>query len=373
MAGLAAEKQVDKNSFSMIGLVGQKILAAALIVGLSLGFGFLPLTLAKKYDLSSIDTHDPEELKREKKKLKNVAMSFLLNLGGGVLIANCFCHWLPEVREGLERRDDIDTFLPLAEVIMCSGFFFICGLEELLHHFLHPHQAAMQTVKLETVSDKETALSDRGCDPGFDGEDKCDNETEKSNERSAAQIKAAIRTVFVVMALSFHSTIEGLALALEDEGSGVWLNTGATALHKFVISFSVGMELISNKVSLMMYFISIIVFSLAPALGSFVGIVLMHAWGEQSDVTERIDLPLQILQGIATGTIVYVVFFEIVPKAKTVGGTGKQHIIAMILGFAIFLPSLYFHHEHEEEPSNCPPTTTTSDVLGVPGAWSHDH
>ena len=79
--------------------------------------------------------------------------------------------------------------------------------------------------------------------------------------------------------------------------------------------------------------------------------------------------------GIATGTIVYVVFFEIIPKAKTVGGTGKQvicrtrvdkdvtliqepalhqilkrshiishfqHIIAMVLGFAIFLPSLYF-------------------------------
>ena len=34
------------------------------------------------------------------------------------------------------------------------------------------------------------------------------------------------RTTFVAMALSFHSTIEGLALALEDEASGVWLNTG---------------------------------------------------------------------------------------------------------------------------------------------------
>ena len=33
----------------MIELVGQKVLAAALIVGLSLGFGFLPAVLAKKY------------------------------------------------------------------------------------------------------------------------------------------------------------------------------------------------------------------------------------------------------------------------------------------------------------------------------------
>jgi len=343
----------------MIGLVGQKLLAAALIVGLSLGFGFLPFTLARKYDLTSIETNDPEMNRKEKKKWKNVAMSFLLNLGGGVLIANCFCHWLPEVREGLEGRDDLDTFLPLAEVIMCSGFFFICGLEELLHHFLHPHQAPKK-LKLEQVKDtKDTALGSGGCDPGATAGDcgPCD-EDDKLDDKSAAQIKAAIRTVFVVMALSFHSTIEGLALALEDEAAGVWLNTGATALHKFVISFSVGMELVSNKVSLLMYTISIVVFSLAPALGSAIGIVLTSAWGGDAEVTARIDLPLQILQGIATGTIVYVVFFEIVPKAKTVGGTGKQHILAMVLGFAIFLPSLYFHHEHEDEGhSSCPPSS----------------
>ena len=40
----------------------------------------------------------------------------------------------------------------------------------------------------------------------------------------------------------------GLALSLEPEVSGVWLNTAATALHKFVIAFSVGVELIANKV-----------------------------------------------------------------------------------------------------------------------------
>ena len=89
-------------------LVIQKVLAAALIVFLSLSFGFLPLLLARKYDFSSIDTLDPALMKKEKKKMKNVALSFLLNLGGGVLIANCFCHWLPEVREGLEHKS-IDT------------------------------------------------------------------------------------------------------------------------------------------------------------------------------------------------------------------------------------------------------------------------
>ena len=34
-------------------------------------------------------------------------------------------------------------------------------------------------------------------------------EDEKESAKTAAQVKAAIRTVFVVSALSFHSTIEG--------------------------------------------------------------------------------------------------------------------------------------------------------------------
>jgi len=319
-----------------------KILASGFIVALSLFFGFLPRLLTRRFDFTSLDSTDPKVMKKEKKKWKNISLSFLLNLGGGVLIANCFCHWLPEVREGLDGHKDLDTFLPLAEVIMCVGFFLISGLEELLHHFLHPHQTKVKDLKMNSV--QETSYTN-GSKKGEIAE-----MDDVESEKTAAQVKAAIRTVFVVSALSFHSTIEGLALSLEAEAEGVWLNTGATALHKFVISFSVGVELISNKVSLLVFSISIIVFSLAPAVGSVVGIVLT----EMSYDSQEIDLPLQILQGIATGTVVYVVFFEIIPKAKTVGGTGKQHMLAMILGFCIFLPSLYFHSVHEENHEDVP-------------------
>ena len=36
-----------------------------------------------------------------------------------------------------------------------------------------------------------------------------EEEEEKETEKTASQVKAAIRTVFVVFALSFHSMIEG--------------------------------------------------------------------------------------------------------------------------------------------------------------------
>ena len=53
----------------------------------------------------------------------------------------------------------------------------------------------------------------------------------------------------MVTSLSFHSVIAGLTLGLEKETSGVWINFGAIALHKFVIAFSVGVELVISQVN----------------------------------------------------------------------------------------------------------------------------
>ena len=52
----------------------------------------------------------------------------------------------------------------------------------------------------------------------------------------------------MVASLSFHSAITGLTLGLEEEASGVWINLAAIASHKFVIAFSVGVEMVSSKV-----------------------------------------------------------------------------------------------------------------------------
>ena len=62
------------------------------------------------------------------------------------------------------------------------------------------------------------------------------------------QTKSAIRTFFVVAALSFHSVIEGMTLGLEDDSIGIWMSFLAISLHKFVIAFSVGVELLASEV-----------------------------------------------------------------------------------------------------------------------------
>ena len=75
--------------------LGTKILCGVLVMSLSVIFGYLPVLISRKFPLLSAS--DP---RHNKKALRNIVFSFLLNFGGGVLFANSFCHWLPEVREG---------------------------------------------------------------------------------------------------------------------------------------------------------------------------------------------------------------------------------------------------------------------------------
>ena len=103
---------------------------------------------------------------------------------------------------------------------MCVGFFLISGLEELFHHFLHPHQTQGKDMKIKMNSFQETSYTNGTKKEGgfhifFNMEIFFGNISEKAeiddveSEKTAAQVKSAIRTVFVVSALSFHSTIEG--------------------------------------------------------------------------------------------------------------------------------------------------------------------
>ena len=59
---------------------------------------------------------------------------------------------------------------------------------------------------------------------------------------STLPFKYTKRTSFIC------STVEGLALGIEQDNSGIWMNFGATAMHKFVVAFSVGVELVSAQV-----------------------------------------------------------------------------------------------------------------------------
>ena len=210
---------------------------------------------------------------------------------------------------------------------MCSGFFFICFLEEVI-------QRRCLLISASRVNPDKTEYEDV--------EPKEESSSEPREDEPDSQ--SVVRTFFVVSALSFHSVIEGFALGLEKTTAGVWINFGAMAMHKFVIGFSLGIELLSAGVSVSRHLVSIGAFSAAPVVGIVAGTVLE---AEKSSSTSNgagfvVGLMIESLQAVATGTVVYVVFFEIFPKARKIGGEqrGFSDVLAMIAGFLVFIPSL---------------------------------
>ena len=86
---------------------------------------------------------------------------------------------------------------------MCAGFFLIAALEEAIHHLLHPATTSdtMEEAKAEMDTIEEAKKEAM--------EEAKEGVRDQEEERSAARAKAAIRSVFVVFALSFHSIVEG--------------------------------------------------------------------------------------------------------------------------------------------------------------------
>lgn len=80
-------------------------------------------------------------------------------------------------------------------------------------------------------------------------------------------VGAPMRGLLVIIALSLHEVLEGLAVGLQKNQSGVLQLFAAIASHKFVISFCIGLELTITGVRLQLHVIYVLVFSLVTPLG----------------------------------------------------------------------------------------------------------
>lgn len=239
----------------------------------------------------------------------------------------CKCN-IPRFASALEGHGIGDEW-PLAEIILCLGFFFVRFLEEVIqacaqnNHHGHSHHGFPESehqVRMVNTNIDDSHVKE--CSPirpkkSTVSPQNCDSITEKDTSEAKSEhiFVSTIRTVFAIVALSFHSVIEGLALSYEANETGIWMNFGALALHKFVIAFSIGVELMASQVRIDLkaknvifqlkpvFFsqvprkqsiIYLLMFALAPALGSLIGVIMAFSGRDESSVG---DVVLQIFQG----------------------------------------------------------------------------
>lgn len=141
----------------------------------------------------------------------------------------------------------------------------------------------------------------------------------------------------LLIALSLHSFLEGLAIGVQESGSKVLLLLGAVSCHKFVVGFCLGVELRANPNSRFKnHAIAILIFSMGSVMGIFIGMILVDS------ETMLTGDSIPVLQGLAGGTLLYVTVCEVLPREKArwhqkrgYRSAGLVQLLAVISGFSI--------------------------------------
>ena len=94
----------------------------------------------------------------------------------------------------------------------------------------------------------------------------------------------------LLLALSFHSVFEGIAIGLQDNAGQFLSIVIAVMVHKTVIAFSLGLNIAQSDLNFKSFIISNIMFSLASPLGVGVGILMT-------------DLPQSLMRDSCNGVL----------------------------------------------------------------------
>ncbi|GLG96463.1 Uncharacterized protein GBIM_03441 [Gryllus bimaculatus] len=164
-------------------------------------------------------------------------------------------------------------------------------------------------------------------------------------------VAAGLRGLLVVLALSVHELFEGLAVGLQTTAAHVYYLMGAVAAHKLVLAFCVGLELVAARTRTRLAVLYVVVFAAVSPIGIGVGVALSGDGGA-SDVEHGVANSL--LQGLASGTLLYVVFFEVLQRERAAAaGLGLRQLLAVLAGFALMFGLLIAAgHEHDHGHSH---------------------
>ncbi|KAH8251573.1 hypothetical protein KR038_002280 [Drosophila bunnanda] len=361
-----------------------------------------------------------------------IVVKCLLYFGGGVLLATTFLHLLPEVQEVVEELQECgiigELTFPLAELLMCCGFFLMYFIEEAMHTYVHHHQKDEAGAAFERghsirnshllkpteatappanqVAGAGNATSELGT---LSVQNLLQNDLEQQKFASKPQSQAnghahghshghghghghghshlpviaddasagdmlasSLRGLFIVSALSLHELFEGMAIGLESSASSVWFMFGAVSAHKLVLAFCVGVELIVARTRVTLAVIYVLTFAVVSPLGIGIGILINH--GQE---TTGPSLVSAILQGFACGTLIYVVFFEILSKNRS----GLRAYLALFVGFLVMFGLQQLTsgggHGHSHSHSSCSAHTDdhheTETRSGSDHVHDHEH
>ncbi len=279
----------------------------------------------------------------------------------GVFLATCFVGLFPSVDakyRSLMARLGRTVSYPVPEVTVCGGFFAVWFLEQLLHQCVHKCSSGGQSTTSTTEASVNGSMAIGGRDGPQSGrmrlldheeqaalqDDAFEEEEEENGHFHATENhdtghghshlpmggenESALRAILLTFALGSHSILEGLGFGLMEAVNQVINMAIAIVLHECLCALSLGLQLANQKTRPCLASVLLITFSALIPLG--VGFGLSLEAGATSLTGHIVTL---VLQGMAAGTFIYVVFFEILPPEIASRRDRLSKVFATALGF----------------------------------------
>jgi len=340
-----------------VSMVTEKVITLLAMTVITFLFGMMPLKLFSQL------RHNPDVSSRIRWRM---LISFSSCFAGGVFIAACLLDLLPDVEEKIgqvmeEIKDqyNVDLDYPVAQFIMVFGFFLILTIEQSVLHF---QEQWMQEEEREPLLSRSRQASigsyhsshshqhsthhhhQTGGQSAMTGvsnqaHHSHDGHHNHSHIGHGAFQHSSLRSVMLLLALSFHSVFEGIAIGLQDNSAQLISIFIAVIVHKAVMAFSLGLNIAQSDLSVKSFVISNIMFSIASPIGVGIGIAV-------ADLPSSLpqDICNGLLQGIAGGTFLYITFFEVLPHELNVPNKRLWKVFFVIIGYSAICGLLFITH-----------------------------
>ena len=266
------------------------------------------------------------------------------------------------MEEKIKTEYNVDIDYPLAQFIMCSGFFLILIVEQSVLSLQESWAISQDEREPLLPNGGGTAVSYQSTQQHPD-EARHSPDGHGGHGHSHSHLsntvfqQSSLRSIMLLLALSFHSVFEGVAIGLQ-ENSGQLLSIFiAVIVHKAVMAFSLGLNIAQSSLTRRSFIISNVIFSLSSPLGVAFGIAM-----EDLPASLSTDICNGVLQGrpgglrltetgfdifilgIAGGTFLYITFFEVLPHEMNVPRKRPLKVFFVMLGFASISGLLFIAH-----------------------------
>ena len=311
----------------MLSLDWIKVIILVTLLVLTFTFSMIPLKVVKFVNSSQ---------NYERRICYRSTLSLMSCFAAGVFLATCLLDLFPDVRDILSTsvaRAGVITTYPLSEFVLAFGLFLVFIIEQIV---LHSKELSGLPQQADSRQDRQVCAQDqpyhRLGDPDhqyrsnslLDSENESEGqdcrgggeegeEDHRSLQGSIAEdpnSHSSVRSLILVTALSMHSVFEGLAVGLQTNYEKVLQIFAAITLHKSILAFSLGLNLAQSRLSLRGVIQSNLAFSVTSPIGIGIGLAVVEL-APANYITGLIN---GILQGLACGTFLYVVFLEILPS-----------------------------------------------------------